>query len=187
MAGFLNRLLLAIALNALPLTLLPFPAEADSPGMEGSYVGVTLEGQALGDSARSLVRGTGSGGWLVDQVFGRHPQAERQFQGRVDLPDFPLSVRGTMVVGEDIRAVMPSLSYDVPLGNRANVFAGAGYAIVRDGEQTVVGDRDGLVLTAGAEAALNRSLVIYGDVRIRPDGAAQPENLRLQFGFGHRF
>ncbi|MGG6295909.1 hypothetical protein ACQ4M4_16085 [Leptolyngbya sp. AN02str] len=188
---------LGLVLGVVGVALLGNPVLANprSAGMEGSYLGVTLDGNNVDSGLRSLVRTNSAAGWLGDQLTPRSNAAssssphanERQIQGRVDLQDSPVSIRGTVVIGNEVEAVLPTVTYDVPVGRAANVFAGAGYAIVRPGEQTLLGDRNGLVITAGAETAINRNIVIYGDVRYRPVNTPGEEPVRAQLGLGHRF
>jgi len=166
-------------------------AIAQSRGFEGSYLGATVDGSNLEESLGSLL-GTGSSrGWVEDQIEGSAGQSgtagQRNLQTRIDVQDFPVSIRGSLVLGDNIEAAMPMLSYDLPLGNSANIYAGAGYAIVRPGAQTALGDRDGVVLSTGAEAAINRSVVVYGDVRFHPTNTTDQNPVRFQFGLGHRF
>jgi hypothetical protein len=162
-------------------------------GLEGSYLGVGLDSTNLDSGVRSLLRSPSAAGWVADQLTPRPnssaaPQAnERQVQGRLDLPNSPLSIRGTVVIDDDVEAVLPMLSYDLPMGVNANIYAGAGYLLVRPGEATVLGDRDGPVFNAGAETALNQRIILYGDLRYRPVTAVGEDPVRVQFGMGHRF
>lgn len=173
---------------------------ANSPqGMSGSYLGVTLDGDNLDDSLRTLVRTGNSAVWLVDQVISRPRTtstsssgdaaglAPTHLQGRIDLPNSQLSVRGTVVMGEQVESVTPVLSYDLPMGANTNVYAGAGYAIVQPGQQTPVGDRDGVVLTTGVETSVSRQVIVYGDMRYQPNAAVGNNAMQWHVGIGHRF
>ncbi len=161
-------------------------------GLEGNYLGVGLDSTNLDSGVRSLLRSPSGAGWVADQLTPRSSSAaphanERQIQGRLDLTNSPLSIRGTVAIDDDVEAVLPMISYDLPMGVNANVYAGAGYLLVRPGEATMLGDRDGLVLNAGAETALNQRLILYGDLRYRPVTAVGEDPIRVQFGMGHRF
>ncbi len=191
-----------------PLLLQATSAQAEpanSPqGMSGSYLGVTLDGDNLDDGLRTLVRTGNSAVWLVDQVVGRPRTtaapggtaaglAPTQLQGRIDLPNSQLSVRGTVVMGEQVESITPVLSYDLPVGGNTNVYAGAGYAIVQPGQlvqpgqQAPVGDRDGVVLTTGVETSLSRQVIVYGDMRYQPNTAVGRDAMQWHVGIGHRF
>jgi len=178
------------SLGALALVCLSASAGLANPrGFEGNYVGATVDASNFEDGVHSLL-GTGSaGGWVADQAQtgeGRAP-GQRQLQTRIDLAEFPISVRGAVVLGDEIEAVMPMLSYDVPLGDRANIYAGAGYAFVRPGAQTALGDRNGPVLNTGVEASITHNVVLYGDMRIHPRTQADQDPIRFQVGIGRRF
>lgn len=186
-----------------PFLFLASPAQAQAAnqptGLTGSYLGASLDGNNLNDSLRNLVRTGNSAVWLVDQVVGR-PKAPStpgsgnaadlpltQLQGRIDLPNSQVSVRGTVVVGEQVESVTPVLSYDLPVGANTNVYAGAGYAIVQPGQQTPVGSRDGVVLTTGIETSLGRRVIVYGDMRYQPNTVVGTDAMQWQVGIGHRF
>lgn len=186
-----------------PFLFSTYPAQAQAvnqpPGLTGSYLGVNLDGNNLNDSFRNLVRTGNSAVWLVDQVVGR-PKAPTtpgggntadlpltQLQGRIDLPNSQVSVRGTVVVGEQVESVTPVLSYDLPVSANTNVYAGAGYAIVQPGQQTPVGSRDGVVLTTGIETSLGRRVIVYGDMRYQPNTVVGTDAMQWQVGIGHRF
>jgi len=176
--------------------LLTAPASAE-PGLAGSYIGVVIDGENPGSSLNSLIATGSDVATIIEQVLNNRPDGtvngvtvDRQLQGRLDVPNLPVSVRATAIVGEDVRAVLPTLSYDFPVGSNANLYAGAGYVfVITPGEATPLGDRNGVVLTAGAETSLGEDVVIYGDVRFRPDAQRQSETsqTRVQLGVGRRF
>ncbi|HIK42255.1 hypothetical protein [Thermoleptolyngbya sp. M55_K2018_002] len=177
-----------------PLLVAHTPAWANPRGFAGSYVGSVVNPSEFESSLQSVVLSGGSAAWLMEQAMnagrpapGQTTAPDTQFHGRLDLPNSPISLRGTLVLNQDIEAVMPSITYDLPLGSAANVYAGAGFAIVRPGAQTPLGDRDGVVITTGVEASVGRRVVVYGDVRYRPGPAAATENMQMQLGIGHRF
>lgn len=177
-----------------PLLFANASAWANPRGFTGSYVGSVVSPDEFESSLQSVALSGSSAAWLMEQAMnagrpapGQTTAPDTQFHGRLDLPNSPISLRGTLILNQDIEAVMPSLTYDLPLGNSANVYAGAGYAIVRPGAQTPLGDRDGVVITTGVEAAVGRRVVVYGDVRYRPGPAAATENMQMQLGIGHRF
>lgn len=176
-----------------PLLAAYTPAWANPRGFVGSYVGSVVNPSEFESSLQSVALSGSSAAWLMEQALnagrpapGQTTAPDTQFHGRLDLPNSPISLRGTLILNQDIEAVMPSLTYDLPVSNAANVYAGAGFAIVRPGAQTPLGDRDGVVITTGVEASVGRRVVVYGDVRYRP-GAAATENMQMQLGIGHRF
>ncbi len=171
----LKSLLTLSALSTLavsPLFMFANPAAARPAGMDGSYVGA---GAAVGVT---------SGGEDAEATFGGN------IQGRLNVPRIPVSVRGAVLFSDDTSAIMPMLSYDVPITNNANVYAGAGYSFVeQDGQNTPLGNQDAVVLTTGAEAEVLRNVVVYGDVKLGLD-AYQDVNrpaVSVQIGAGYRF
>ncbi|NJN87566.1 MAG: porin family protein [Leptolyngbyaceae cyanobacterium SL_7_1] len=191
----------AIACSALLLvgfgSWLAAPASAEPRGLTGSYIGVAIDGEDPSSSFNSLIDTGSDVATIIERVLDDRPTGapngatvDRQLQGRLDVPNAPISVRATAIVGDDVRAVLPTLSYDFPVGNNANLYAGAGYVfITTPGTATPLGDRNGVVLTAGAETAIGEDVVIYGDVRFRPDAQRQSETsqTRVQVGIGRRF
>lgn len=198
---------IAVILTSSGLAIAPLlqspPAQAElanqPAGLSGSYLGVTLDGDNLDESFRTLVRTGNSAVWLVDQVISRPRTPSTpgsgntadilptHLQGRLDLPNSQISVRGTVVVGEQVESVTPVLSYDLPVGANTNVYAGAGYAIVQPGQPTPVGSRDGVVLTTGIETSINRRVIVYGDLRYQPNTMVGSDAVQWQVGIGHRF
>lgn len=176
--------------------LLIAPASAEPRGLTGSYIGVAVDGEDPSGSLNSFADSGGDLVGIIEQVLDDRPTnttndatADRQLQGRLDIPHAPVSVRATAIVGNDVRAVLPTLSYDFPVSNNANIYAGAGYLFVTTpGMVTPLGDRNGVVLTAGAETSIGEDVVVYGDVRFRPDAQRTSENqTRVQVGLGRRF
>lgn len=183
------------------------PAIAQPTGLEGSYVGITVDSNQTNTLLQSMLDADAWGGmsawspadlWkeavttgnpLSNQTSPKSEAPTTQVQGRLDLPNSPLSARGSVFfVDKDVKAVMPMLSYDLPVANGTNVYAGAGYAFVKT-PGTPLGDRDGVVLTTGVEAGVGDGLVIYGDAKLRlnRDRADTNAPVRLQVGAGYRF
>jgi len=162
-------------------------------GLEGSYLGATIDGRNIEDGVLTLLGVGSSEEWVYDQTTSggeataNGEQGHRHFQTRIDVQELPISLRGAVVLGDEVEAVMPGVSYDLPIGNDANVYAGAGYVIVRPGSQTALGDRDGVVFTTGVEASINQRVILYGNVRLHPTNVGEQDPIRFQFGLGHRF
>ncbi|NJO74518.1 MAG: porin family protein [Leptolyngbyaceae cyanobacterium RM1_406_9] len=164
------------ALSALaisPIFLSANPASAQPAGMDGTYVGG-------GISAGVLDGGSDEDG----ATFGGN------IQGRFAIPNAPVSLRGAVLFSDDTSAIMPLISYDVPITNNANVYAGAGYSFVeQDGQATPLGNQDSVVLTTGVEAEVVRNVVLYGDAKLGLDAYQDSSNpaLSFQLGAGYRF
>lgn len=177
------------------------------PGLNGSYLGVAVDGQDLGNRLPSLLQAVNQQNWVFDEAIRQFKASDSQsaqpaapatsndaigsqFQGRLDLPN-RFSLRGSAFVSDGATAVIPSLTYDVPVSAGTNVYAGAGYAVVNTGTggSTPLGDQNGVVLTTGIEAAAGKNLVIFGDTKLNlnHDRASGSNPLRFQFGAGIRF
>lgn len=161
------------ALTASSLLLGSQVASAQPAGMDGSYVGA------------GLAAGVTDGGSDDDgSTFGGN------IQGRLNVPRVPLSLRGSVLFSDDTSAIMPILSYDVPVSNNANIYAGAGYSFVEeDGQSTPLGNQDAFVLTTGVESEVVRNIVLYGDVKLGLDAYQDSSNpaVSFQLGAGYRF
>ena len=196
--------LLVSAIAIAPIVAFSQSAQAEPAGFDGNYVGVSVNGNLFEDARNSLINPGNVGQRILQEALrqqglipddrqeesGAAALGQHQYQGRVDLQNSALSLRGTVYLEDGARAILPTLSYDFAVGNDTNVYAGAGYALV-DGEGgvTPVGDRSGLVLTAGAEAEALPGLVIYGDAKfgINTDSVRGNSPMRLQLGVGRRF
>lgn len=182
------------------------PAQKTEPnGLQGNYLGVLFDANQLPESAQSFLNAGNQPMWILNQAVGQYqsststakPASDQQtaasgsqFQGRVDLANNPLSIRGTVFVGANANAVLPTLSYDLPLGKSTNLYAGAGYAIVNsNGSATPLGNQNGMVVTTGVEASLDRRIVVYGDAKLPLNGVSAGSNpkVQVQFGAGFRF
>jgi hypothetical protein len=160
------------ALIAMPIILAPRIAMAQ-PGMTGSYVGAGVAGGV-----------TNGGRGNDDAVFGGN------IQGRFAIPDAPLSVRGAVLFGGKTSAIIPTLTYDAPIGQNTNLYVGGGYSFVGDdGDRTQIGNRDAAVITAGVESEVAKSVVVYGDAKwgINAYENSSADALTLQGGVGIRF
>ncbi len=124
-------------------------ASAQPVRFDGSYIGA-------GASA-----GVTNGGRDNDAaVFGGN------VQGRFAVPGAPVSVRGSVLFTGDNSAVIPSLTYDLPLNSKTNVYGGAGYSFVQNNNRSSqIGNKDSAVLTVGVESQVAKGVVVYSDAK----------------------
>ncbi len=161
------------AIAIVPLTISAGAASAQPKGLEGSYIGAGIS------------PGLTNGGQNGDAAtFGGN------IQGRVDLGKAPVSLRGAILFSDETSAIMPIVSYDVPIAESTNLYAGAGYSFVEaDGKPTPLGNRDAAVLTVGIEREVVDRLVLYSDTKLGisayKDSPASA--LSVQFGAAYRF
>ncbi len=140
------------ALSALvlaPTFLSAGSASAEPVRFDGSYVGAGVTG------------GFTNGGRNNDAaVLGGN------VQGRFAVPGAPVSVRGAVVFTGDNSAVIPSLTYDLPINSKTNAYFGPGYSFVQNNNRSSqVGNKDSAVLTAGIESQVAKGVVVYSDLK----------------------
>lgn len=192
----------------LSLTLLELifltPAVAET-GLSGSYAGVPVDVGTVLKNANGSLNPTNLTSAIANQVLSSSgitptftPDAESksanpvgaQFQGRYDLPNSPLSIRGSIYIGDSARAILPAVTYDLPVGGGTNVYAGAGVSLVNAGvgKVTPLGDRTGIVVTTGVESEVSKGIIVYGDAKWLPSNKVTgTPPLRYQLGVGYRF
>ncbi|MBE9114423.1 hypothetical protein IQ249_00795 [Lusitaniella coriacea LEGE 07157] len=163
----------AIVLSAGTASANPYRVEADKPGTDASYIGA-------GVSA-----GVTNGGQTGDAAtFGGN------IQGRVAIPNAPVSVRGAVLFSDETSAIMPIVSYDQAVADNANVYVGAGYSFVEaNGQPTPLGNDDAPVIVVGGEAEFFDSVVVYGDAKwgINAYENSPADAVSFQAGVGYRF
>lgn len=156
-----------------PMLLSADIAAAKPTGTDANYIGA------------GVAAGVTNGGQDGDAAtFGGN------IQGRVTTSKAPVSLRGAVLFSDDTSAIMPIVSYDVPITNNANVYVGAGYSWVEsNGQPTPLGNEDSPVVTVGAEAQLGRNLVVYGDTKVGIDAYqnSPASAVSVQLGGGYRF
>jgi hypothetical protein len=111
-------------------------------------------------------------------------------QGRFAVPNAPVSVRGKFLFASDSSAIIPTLTYDLAIGNQTNLYAGAGYSFVlNDGKPTPIGNTDAAVLNVGVESNITKRLVVYGDALFGVNAYrnSPASALSLQAGVGFHF
>ncbi len=148
-------------------------AANSAKGLQASYVGA-------GISAGVTNGGQGNDG----ATFGGN------VQGRYALPETPVSLRGAVLFTDKTVALMPIVTYDLPVAQNTNLYAGAGYSfITNQNAPTPLGNQNAVVLTAGVESEIAQNLVAYGDVKfgINAYKGSNASAASLQVGLGYRF
>ena len=111
-------------------------------------------------------------------------------QGRLTTDKAPVSVRGAVLYSDDTSAIMPIVTYDVPVAKNTNVYVGGGYSFVeKQGQPTPLGNKNAPVVTVGAESQLGQNLVIYGDTKwgINAYKNSPADAVSIQAGAGVKF
>lgn len=174
-------------------------------GLHGSYVGIPVDMSTVLRGSQTIVptpehltqvavdKALQSTGLTPTQSTGSKTGVTgAHFQGRYDMPNSPVSLRGSVYLSDDVKAMMPTVTYDIPVGGGTNVYAGAGMSVVSGTGKTPLGDRTGMVMTTGVESEIGKGLVLYGDAKWLPgdkDNNRVRGNapVRYQLGVGYRF
>jgi len=101
----------------------------------------------------------------------------------------PISLRTQVLVGGDGIAVVPTVSYDIPINWQADAYIGAGASIVR-GDKTPIGNKGSFVIQPGIDYALpNTSMSLFTNAIISFDGYESDNGtaVSIQGGAGLRF
>ena len=158
MRQFLQSAAKVSALSAIACTLTfvsTLSANAQTKkGLEGSYVGGSFQ--------------TGNGVTGIN-VYGRY-----------DVEQLPISVRGGVNIidgsGDAVTLFAPAVTYDLPLSEKANAYAGAGL-LFGEGASSAF-------LNAGAETELVQNVVVFGDLNVPLDDGVDPN---FSIGLGYKF
>ncbi|MCS6959752.1 MAG: hypothetical protein RMK91_06845 [Pseudanabaenaceae cyanobacterium SKYGB_i_bin29] len=137
----------------------------------GSYIGVGL---GVGVSEGSV-------------LDGNSRTAAGLIALRYKFLEIPLSLRTQVLIG-DSTAVVPTISYDLPLNFNTDFYLGVGAAIANN--ITPVGNKNSFVLQPGVDYTIpNSNLVIFGNAIFAFDAYRNSNNTAtsLQTGIGFRF
>jgi hypothetical protein len=165
----------AIALGSTTLAagigcLTPSPASAQAA--YGSYVGI---GPSIG---------------LTDGSVNEDSQNALVIAARYKLLKLPISLRAQALILNDNTAIVPTVSYDIPLNWQADAYIGAGYSF-SDGDSTSpLGNQDAFAIQPGIDYALpNSKLVVFGNAIIAFDAYRETGGtaVSVQGGVGLRF
>jgi hypothetical protein len=108
--------------------------------------------------------------------------------GRWQVEGAPISLRSSVLFGREGTAIVPTISWDVPAGDRLNFFVGAGGTFTLDQGATLVGNRSALAVQPGVELSLNDRWVWYGNAIVPINGATDGSaGIALQSGIGFQF
>jgi hypothetical protein len=151
------------------------PSSVSAQAAYGSYIGV---GGSVGLTDGGLEDGEAAGGVVALRY---------RFSEQV-----PLSIRAQALIS-DTTAIVPTLSYDIPLNWYTDAYIGAGIAI-QDAdvgeEPSPVGEQTSFVIQPGIDYNVPRSrLVIFGNAIIAFDAYRNSSDAAaaLQAGVGLRF
>lgn len=150
------------------------PAPVSAQAAYGSYVGI---GGSLG-----LTEGVDNAGNTEERENGIVVAA------RYKLLRFPVSLRAQGIFGPDGSAVVPTVSYDIPITWQADLYVGAGGSFVSG--NTPVGDQSSFAIQPGIDYSVpNSRLVVFGNAIFSFDAYEHEDKtaVSLQGGLGLRF
>lgn len=107
---------------------------------------------------------------------------------RYKLLEVPISLRAQAFINGDGTAIVPTVSYDIPMNWQTDAYVGAGVSFA--GGDTPVGDKTSFAIQPGIDYSLpNSRLVVFGNAIIafdayRKEGGAA---VSVQGGLGLRF
>jgi hypothetical protein len=144
------------------------PAVADDARIPSSYLGAGVSlGGINSDTPSSL------GGNIT---------------GRYKFEESPVSFRTSVLLGNGGTSIVPTFSYDVPVGNRANVYLGAGASVVPNNSNSLTGDRNAFALQPGIEVSLDKNLLLYSNAVLALNGYSDGRTATsVQGGIGYQF
>ena len=108
---------------------------------------------------------------------------------RYKLLEAPLSIRTQAFIG-DSTAIVPTLSYDIPLSWQTDAYIGAGVSFANGEKPSPVGDQTSFVIQPGVDYVIpNGNTVLYGNAVVAFDAYEQGGGtaLAVQGGLGLRF
>jgi hypothetical protein len=162
-----TKLSLGAVIAASVVTSFSAIAAAETPRLPGSYVGAGVSLQSFATNP---------------SVVGAN------VTGRYKLEGVPLSARSSVIFGNGGTSFVPTISYDVPVGDRTNVYLGAGGSFKVGGENTLAGDRNSFAIQPGIEVSLNRRVLLYSNAVIPFNGQTNGSaGTSLQAGVGVQF
>ncbi len=145
---------------------------AEPRGMAGSYLGAGVSVGVTNDGDDQSILGG-------------------NIQTRLNSAKVPVSLRGSFLYNGENSALMPLLTYDVGVAPNTNLYVGGGYSFVlgNGDHASPLGDQDAPVVTLGAETAVNRHVVLYGDAKLGIDAYRDSSDsaVSLQVGGAYRF
>jgi hypothetical protein len=109
--------------------------------------------------------------------------------GRYKLLEAPISLRTQVLIGNNT-AVVPTVSYDVPLNWQTDAYLGAGLVLAGGGGSSPVGDKISFALQPGIDYMIpNSNTVLFGNAIIAFDAYRDSGGtaISVQGGIGLRF
>ena len=163
----LTKISLGIAIATSVLTSFSAIASAQVVKQPGSYLGAGISLQSFATNP---------------SVVGAN------IAGRYKFDDVPVSVRSSVLFGNGGTSIVPTISFDLPVGDRANVYLGAGASFKVGGNSSMTGDQTAFALQPGLEVSLTDRVLLYSNAVIPFNGQSNGSaGTSLQAGVGMQF
>ncbi|CAN1211155.1 porin family protein [Tumidithrix helvetica PCC 7403] len=163
----LTKLSIPFALGLVAITAIASSASAEEPRIPGSYLGAGVSLNALATTPSAL---------------------GANITGRLKFDNSPISLRSTVLFGNGGTSVTPTVSYDLPVGDRTNVYLGAGGSFNLNNNNTLTGNRQSFVIQPGAEISLSKQVLLYGNAIVPISGSTiGSAGTSVQGGVGFQF
>lgn len=156
-----------------------------------AFAAPMMESPGYAQPAYGSYIGVGAGFGLTDgnTLTGEGKTTSGLVAVRYKFLEMPISLRGQVLIGNST-AVVPTVSYDLPLNFDTDVYLGIGAALANTGGNTPVGNKNSFVLQPGIDYTVpNSNLVVFGNATFafdayRSNGGTATS---LQTGVGFRF
>jgi len=163
----LTKISLGIAIATSVLTSFSAIASAEEVKLPGSYVGAGISLQSFATNP---------------SVVGANIAGRYKFDG------VPISARSSVLFGNGGTSIVPTISYDLPVGDRTNVYLGAGASFKVGGNGSLTGDQTAFALQPGVEVSVNKNVLLYSNAVIPFNGQSNGSaGTSLQAGVGLQF
>ncbi len=158
-------------------------------GIIGTSITMLATAPAQAQAAYGSYIGIGPSIGLTE---GNTPDTGRELSGMVSARykflELPISVRAQTFIGDGV-AIVPTVSYDIPLNWQTDAYVGLGAAVNLSGN-TPVGNKTGFAIQPGIDYAVpNSNIVFFGNAIISFDAYKKSGGTAasLQGGVGLRF
>jgi hypothetical protein len=125
-----------------------------------------------------------------NSALGENSRTSALVAARYKFLEFPVSLRTQILIGNST-AVVPTVSFDVPLNFDTDIYIGAGVALSNTVDTTPIGNKNSFVVQPGIDYTLpNSNLVLFGNVIFAFDAyrnSSGTSATSLQTGLGLRF
>ena len=159
----------------------------------GSFVGISgftfVSEPAAAQAAYGSYVGAGPTFGTTEGSQGDGRQVGGVIAVRYKLLEIPVSLRAQALIGSGT-AVVPTISYDVPLNWQTDAYLGVGAAFASGDSPSPVGDKTSLALQPGVDFVVpNSNTVLFGNAIIAFDAYRRGGGtaVSVQGGVGFRF